>query len=83
MIITQRHLLEVEMDHSECRVVGAEEVGVSVVHPKIRVDRWEEQIRGILKRLGKKSTPKPNRKDSLQYQLGLLISKVTRATTIA
>ncbi len=48
---------------------------------KERVEKWEEQIRGIQRRLGK--NPSSNKAASLRYHLGLLIDKVTRVTAVA
>lgn len=46
-----------------------------------RVDKWEQEILRIQRRLAK--NPPPNKAASLRYHLGLLIRKVQEATALA
>lgn len=43
--------------------------------PKTRVARWQEQVEGIQRRLGK--NPSPNKRCSLEFQLQHLMGKLS------
>ena len=55
------------------------EVGVRV-DPRTRVERWQEQVQGISRSLGK--NPPPNKRASLRFQLETLMAKLAAVPTM-